>query len=156
VAHSWSLDKGYAISNLLDLYPKRALAGADNGLFVLLRLYKKDLDFICRGPLQGFKVAVHAPNSVPKMEKHYFRVPLEQEVIATISLSVTTHSDELRQLAPNERQCYFHDERQLKFFKEYTQENCELECAASYVKEHCGCVRFNMPSKRNRIQMAHP
>jgi acid-sensing ion channel, other len=102
VAHNWSVDSGYSIANMMELYPKRALAGADYGLFVLLQQFEKDFDYICRGPVQGFKVSVHAPGSVPSLSKNYFRVPLEQETIATIRPSITTHSTALRSLSPNE------------------------------------------------------
>lgn len=54
----WNLGDGYDIKAPLDAYPKRALgAGAKSGLFIVLRTYNWDLDYYCRGPVQGFKVA---------------------------------------------------------------------------------------------------
>lgn len=47
------------------------------------------------------------------------------------------------------RQCYFGNERQLKYFKTYTQRNCEMECVSDYIQKQCGCTRFSMPSKLN-------
>lgn len=43
------------------------------------------------------------------------------------------------------RQCYFQDERYLRYFKVYTQSNCELECLTNYTLHKCGCVKFYMP-----------
>lgn len=47
------------------------------------------------------------------------------------------------------RQCFFNSERYLRFFKHYTQHNCELECLANYTMKTCGCVKFSMPRDKN-------
>lgn len=53
----WSLGDGYSSTASLETYPRRALgAGANNALVVVLRAYDYDLDYYCRGPVQGFKV----------------------------------------------------------------------------------------------------
>ena len=53
----WTLEKGYNPSAPLDTEPRRALgAGAHNGISVVLRSYKYDLDYLCRGADQGYKV----------------------------------------------------------------------------------------------------
>lgn len=58
-AKFWTLGEGYDIKAPLDVFPKRALgAGAKSGLFVILRTFTWDLDYYCRGPVQGFKVTV--------------------------------------------------------------------------------------------------
>lgn len=54
---NWNLDKGYLDNSELDTYPRRALgSGKRSGLTVLMRAYNKDLDYLCRGAVQGFKV----------------------------------------------------------------------------------------------------
>lgn len=61
---SWSLDSGYEqnINDEMHVYPYRVFgAGARAGLFVLLRLYEQNLDYICKGPVQGFKILLHQP-----------------------------------------------------------------------------------------------
>jgi D-serine dehydratase len=40
---------------------------------------------------------------------------------------------ELRNLPVSKRQCYFNNERYLRFFRYYTQNNCETECLANIV-----------------------
>jgi len=53
----WDLENGYPPNGKLDTFPNRALgAGAMSGLFILLKGNESDLDFLCRGPVQGFKV----------------------------------------------------------------------------------------------------
>lgn len=148
-ASHWNLEDGYnnTDGNFSETYPFRVFgAGARAGLFALLRLFEQDLEYLCRGPVQGFKILLHTPGEVPQVSKHYFRVPLLQEVLVSVKPQMITTSDGLRHYSPNRRQCYFNSERQLRFFKVYTQRNCELECLSNYTKSECGCVKFSMPS----------
>lgn len=148
-ATNWNLEDGYDVANVdPETYPFRVFgAGARAGLFALLRLYEQDLEYLCRGPVQGFKILLHTPGEVPQVSKHYFRVPLLQEVLVSVKPNMITTSEGLRHYEPNRRQCFFDSERQLRFFKVYTQRNCELECLSNFTKIECGCVKFSMPSK---------
>lgn len=95
------------------------------------------MDYICRGPVQGFKILLHTPGEIPRVSKQYFRVPLRQEVVVSVKPNMITTSDGLIEYAPDRRQCYFNNERHLKFFKVYTQSNCELECLANFTLGMC-------------------
>ena len=44
------------------------------------------------------------------------------------------------------RKCYLNNEKDLKFFKHYTKNNCEQECLAEETLKACGCVQFYMIS----------
>ncbi|XP_049771508.1 pickpocket protein 28-like [Schistocerca cancellata] len=145
-AHSWTLEDGYTADSGYDTYPERALgAGARNGMFVLLRAFSYDLDYICRGPVQGFKVLLHNPAEVPRVSLQYLRAPLSQEVVVAVKPNMMTTSDGLRSYSPHRRQCYFPYERHLRYFKVYTQQNCELECLTNFTLNRCSCVSFHMP-----------
>lgn len=149
-AEHWNLEDGYNKTIKVDpeTYPYRVFgAGARLGLFTLLRLYEQHLEYLCRGPVQGFKITLHTPGEVPQVSKHYFRVPYLQEVLVAVRPNMITTSDGLRHYEPNRRQCFFDSERNLKFFKVYTQRNCELECLSNFTKTECGCVKFSMPRK---------
>lgn len=149
-ATSWNLQSGYSNNggNVSETYPYRVFgAGARVGLFTLLRLYEQDLEYICRGPVQGFKILLHTPGEIPQVSRHYFRVPLLQEVLVSVKPNMITTSKGLRHYEPNRRQCYFDMERQLRFFKVYTQRNCELECLSNFTRDQCGCVKFSLPRK---------
>lgn len=79
----WSLEHGYndTIKNATTLgsYPRRILGtGARNGFSLMLYLNPDDLDYLCQGPVEGFKVVLHAPAEIPLPSKNFFRVPLEQ------------------------------------------------------------------------------
>lgn len=150
----WSLEEGYQNSVPVDpeTYPYRIFgSGARSGLFALLRLYEQNLEYLCRGPVQGFKILLHTPGEVPQVSKHYFRVPLLQEVLVSVKPNMITTSDGLRHYEPNRRQCFFNSERSLQYFKVYTQRNCELECLTNFTLGYCGCVKFSMPSMSNLL-----
>jgi hypothetical protein len=46
------------------------------------------------------------------------------------------------------RKCFYQNENQLRFFKVYSQSNCEWECLTNFTMKACGCVMFYMPSDR--------
>ncbi|XP_021709769.1 LOW QUALITY PROTEIN: pickpocket protein 11 [Aedes aegypti] len=66
-----------------------------------------------------------------------------------LSPKVTRASKKLRNLSPFRRNCYFSDERSLRFFKLYNQINCVAECISNYTLTKCGCVKFSMPRATN-------
>jgi acid-sensing ion channel, other len=133
-SRDWSLENGYN-SNNEDLYPYRVLgSGARAGFNIVLKLTEPDLDYMCRGPVQGFKILLHTPGEIPRVSTQYFRVPLQQEVVVSVKPNMMTTSEGLAGYAPERRQCFFNNERKLKFFKVYTQNNCELECLADFTK----------------------
>lgn len=75
----WSLGKGYTDSDSgrspLETYPFRVLGtGTKNGLQLELSLNRDDLDYMCDGPVQGFKVTFSAPAEIPQPSINYFRV----------------------------------------------------------------------------------
>lgn len=56
-AEGWTLESGYPDNAPTETFPRRALSsGFSAGLFLVLKAYEQDLDYICRGPVQGFKV----------------------------------------------------------------------------------------------------
>lgn len=149
-ATNWNLEDGYDDKNAngVETHPFRVFgAGAKAGLSASLKLPGENLEYFCSGPVQGFKILLHNPGEVPQLSKQYFRVPLQQEVLISVKPNVISTSEGLRYYAPNRRQCFFDSERQLRFFKIYTQQNCELECLSNFTKQECGCVKFSMPSK---------
>ncbi|XP_073819618.1 pickpocket protein 28-like [Musca autumnalis] len=143
---SWSLEDGYSLNSGLHTYPARVLsAGARAGLFIVLQSFKEELDYGCRGPIQGFKVLLHSPDDVPLVSKQFVRIPMGKEIVIAVKPNMITTSAGIAEYEPKRRQCYMMSERSLKFFKVYTQNNCELECLANYTLKTCGCVKFSMP-----------
>ncbi|KAJ8923402.1 hypothetical protein NQ315_001960 [Exocentrus adspersus] len=152
-SEGWTLEKGYPPDAPKDTFPRRAMsAGSTAGLFLVITAYKQDLDYVCRGPVQGFKVIdvlLHHPSELPRVNRHYFRAPLNQEVVVSIAPDMMTTSPAIVEYEPHRRQCYFPTEKHLTFFQYYTQQNCEVECLANYTLVKCGCVAYHMPREKS-------
>lgn len=57
IVNGWNMERGFEPEDKFDEFPYRVLGAGDNtGLKLVLAVNKSDMDFICRGPLQGFKV----------------------------------------------------------------------------------------------------
>lgn len=91
------------------------------------------------------------PGEELKISEQSIRVPLWENTQISIKPNMITTSEGLRKYPHDQRQCFFSSERQLRFYRNYTQNNCEAECLSNYTKIECGCVVFSMPSKQNAI-----
>ncbi|KAL5291210.1 hypothetical protein ACFFRR_010551 [Megaselia abdita] len=143
----WSLEEGYkkSLSNR-DFFPFRTMgAGIKAGLTVELKNFKRDFDSTCRNIFDGFKILIHTPGEIPRLSNKYLQAPMNQQVLISVKPTVITTSKMLKNYDPKSRQCYFENERYLRFFKVYTQTNCELECLTNYTLARCKCVAFSMP-----------
>lgn len=99
--NSWNVENGFAASDSFDSVPLRALgSGMTNGLKVHLKIHEEDIDHICRGPIQGFKVLLHTPSNMPQSTAEYIRVPPSQEVVVTMTPNIITTSNDLRRYSP--------------------------------------------------------
>jgi hypothetical protein len=78
---------------------------------------------MCRPPL----FIVHSPFELP-IGKTLIQFSYKQRINVWITPEVIEAEDDLRSFDPDERKCYFEDERSLNYFKVYTQKNCEMEC----------------------------
>jgi acid-sensing ion channel, other len=140
---NWTLDNGYTYDDDF-ITPRPA---TDQMLIMFLIAIDYMSDGLCKGPIKGFNVYLHLPNEAPQISKHYYLVPFEQTVQINIIPKMIKTAPELRDFSIDKRQCYFNDERYLRFFRYYTQNNCEVECLANLTVSKCGCQRFYMPSE---------
>lgn len=141
----WSLDSGYTGKLHTKVYPRRIPFSILLNSAIGLKINKND-DKQCKEIDEGIRVILTVPGDSLGISRNYYRVPLSKITQFKIFTKVTTTSEALRHYAPSKRQCYYSYERQLQFFKNYTQTNCEAECLANFTKLECGCVKFSMPS----------
>lgn len=142
---NWNLESGYGQREKEGLYPYRVFGtGRLSSFLVTLRLH--EFDYLCSGAIQGFIVSFNSPNEEPQFVKNYFYVSPNRGVLFKITPKLTITSLNLNTYSPSVRRCYFNSERQLRFYKQYTQKNCETECLANLTLAECGCVKFAMPS----------
>ncbi|XP_039442696.1 pickpocket protein 28-like [Culex pipiens pallens] len=143
---NWTLDEGYSPDATRGVYPQRVLgSGISAGLNVMIKANLSDMDYLCSNTFQGFQVLLHTPHEYPQLSQRHFRVPLNQQVVVSVTPDIVTTSEDVKAYQPHRRQCYFDNERYLRFFRIYSQKNCELECLTNYTLEQCGCVKFSMP-----------
>ncbi|XP_063243266.1 pickpocket protein 28-like [Bacillus rossius redtenbacheri] len=142
----WTLDKGYDALTPLQTYPNRALgAGYNVGLVVMLRSFTEDIDYLCKGAVPGFRVLLHNPAELPRVSQQYLRSDLNQELVVSVRPHMMVTNQGLQLYSPYVRQCFFPFERELRYFRVYTQNNCQQECLANFTLLYCGCVGFYMP-----------
>lgn len=147
-SHDWTMEYGYTEYAGMDAYPRRALlSGATNGLLFNILTSKEDLDYACKNSLQGYRVLLHTPMRIPRPSQDFFRIPLDQSVVAAVQPEMITTSEAVKIYSPERRECFFPAERNLKYFRIYTSLNCMMECLTNYTLAICGCVNFFMPSK---------
>ncbi|GBP43268.1 Pickpocket protein 28 [Eumeta japonica] len=140
----WSPNKGYELKMDDDMYPRRGHQNSalpDLEIELLENVQKQDK--LCIDDKRGFKIILHHPMDSPRAKPFYY-IQGGQEGALSISFHMITTSEKLKSYAPHIRQCYFPAERKLRYFKEYTQKNCERECRANYTFAKCGCVWYNM------------
>ncbi|XP_069361205.1 pickpocket protein 28-like [Maniola hyperantus] len=142
----WTPKEGYARDAEETTYPERSIgAGAKAGLKLVLGEDVEGLDSACMGMVSGFKILLHHPTELPRLSQQYIRIPIYEEVTIAFTPKKIVTSNGLRAFTPDSRQCYFTGERDLKYFKLYTQSNCEFECLTNFTYARCGCVEFSMP-----------
>lgn len=142
----WSLDYGYESSFNEDEYPMRL---TETGPLVaptfILQTIKDNVEYQCKGIERGFKVFLTMPGDTMERVHNFYRAHVAKHGLSYLDIKHTTTSSGLSRYALNQRKCFFNAERQLRFFKMYTQNNCEAECLANFTKIACGCVKFSMP-----------
>ncbi|XP_052861434.1 pickpocket protein 28-like [Anopheles cruzii] len=153
----WTMEDGYTTNEDLLAYPRRTASGGfKGGILALLETDAKDREYICSGAQQGYKVTIHAPDEIPRLSEYNIRVPPMQAVSIIIKPRMMTTQKSLHRHPASIRQCYFSDERSLRFFRVYNEQNCEFECLANYTLKLCGCVTFAMPrTNTTRVCRAH-
>lgn len=112
-------------------YPPRVMgAGKNSSVQIKLSMRRKDIDYVCKRGGTGFTLTLHTPDEMPQTSFHSYKIPFDHETLIAILPKVTTTSPELIRYLPKKRQCYFNGEKILKFFENYNQANCQLECLA--------------------------
>lgn len=144
---TWDIEEGYPPGPFKHNYPRRIyLSGADNALIVVFFTNKLDLNYSCRDfTLQGMRVTLHMPSRIPQPSEIFFPIGKNRLTTAAVIPALTKTTADVKAYDPHKRNCYFSKERNLKFFKVYSQMNCNFECFTNYTIQECGCTQFHMP-----------
>ncbi|XP_062557744.1 pickpocket protein 28-like [Armigeres subalbatus] len=145
-SRNWTLERGYSDRFELKTYPLRPVGGGlTTGLMIALKTRKVDMDYFCEGPVVGYKIAIHAPDEIPSVQNKFYRLSHQSRLSIIVKPELTATYPELRKHHHTRRQCYFNDERYLRYFKIYNKENCLQECISNLTAQECGCVGFHSP-----------
>lgn len=74
--------------------------GSSNGLRVYMRLFDKDIDYKCDGPVQGFKILLHPSAEVPQVSKYYYGIALDNEITVSVKPAIMSTSKTLSEYSP--------------------------------------------------------
>ncbi|XP_031639513.1 pickpocket protein 28-like [Contarinia nasturtii] len=143
---NWSIETGYNGEYNGSEYPNRVpKSGREHGLDIVLSMNTRDHDAFCEGGNHGFQIGLNAPSDMELIESslNYIKPFTDTKIIIKPTLFATL--DGLGNYEPKQRNCYFKSERKLRFFKTYTQSNCNMECRANFTKQKCDCVKFSLP-----------
>jgi amiloride-sensitive sodium channel len=85
------------------------------------------------------------PVDIPRFSKQFYTIPFGHKISMVVKPNMIYASKDIKTYTPESRQCYFSHEGKLKYFKYYSQSNCELECKSNFVYKICNCTKFSMP-----------
>ncbi|XP_031639512.1 pickpocket protein 28-like [Contarinia nasturtii] len=142
----WTLDTGYKNSFSGREYPIPISIGVISLTFVT---NKSDIDYKCSGFYGEFKVIFTTPGDALKVSSNYIQLQHSEATRILIKPELSTTSDNIRRYTSDQRKCFYQSERQLAFFRIYSQINCEEECLTNFTRNGCGCVKFSMPRDKN-------
>ena len=125
--------------------PVKSDVGERNGLRLTLDLHSNTVSF---GTLDreydAFNFFIGHPSEFPMIRDKSLKVQPGREHFIDISAVVVSTND-IKDLAPEARDCCFADEGNLDFYESYTFSNCRLECAIKKSEEIFNCVPWNLP-----------
>lgn len=93
-----------------------------------------------------FQVTLHNPVETPKISAFGTLIRPGSETQVIIQPIINLASLQLMKINQDKRQCFFSDEKVLRFYRTYTQRNCILECESNFTLYFCQCVMYYMPS----------
>ncbi|XP_073977281.1 pickpocket protein 28-like isoform X2 [Rhodnius prolixus] len=143
--YDWSPEKGFPKNLSPDTLPRRAKGpGSQLGLSIVVNAELEEY-YCSTDNSQGFKVMINNPLETPKVSSFALSVEPGKETKIVLTPKVITATEQLRRIDISKRECYFENEKQLFFYRTYSQRSCHLECEANFTIELCGCVLYYMP-----------
>lgn len=149
-ATNWNMDDGYSNERNFQAsrtYPFRVF-GVGHPYITDMVIYGHKSNKLCKDHAQGVRLSLHSPDELPQPSDDFIYISSGHNVYISIKPKMITTLKTLRNYQPEERGCFYRTERELRFFKLYSQKKCELECLTNFTRTKCGCVKFSMPSER--------
>lgn len=120
---------------------KTQFFGPDLGLSVILNpLIEKNAMTSVNS--EGIKILISKPNLFPSSRTIERMLPHKQETFVEVRPERTDCSSAVRSLPISDRGCVFNNEHPLRFFEEYMEENCLVECNMQLHIKTCDCLPY--------------
>ena len=122
--------------------PWRSLLGSAGGFEITLhKLFEDREKLFCL----GFAFLIHPSDQLMNHAnvKMFTTLRYGLSIQVMITPEVLRADSSLKNLKDWNRKCLFENEGNLKYFKKYTKENCQMECVSEVAYKHCHCVPFN-------------
>ena len=128
-----------------DVFEQKYIAGhgLDKGLSILIDSLV--CEFLSNDFFDGLKVYVHNSDTFPEVGQRGFIIDKGTVNYVALNAYITQSSVNTERYDNLTRGCNFAHERQLKYYKNYTRANCELEAKIDGFKENCGCKPYYFP-----------
>ncbi|CAG9810650.1 unnamed protein product, partial [Chironomus riparius] len=115
--------------------------GPDMGLSVVLNplIEKNSLTSVNS---EGIKILINECNLYPSEKTIERMLPHRQETFVEIRPERTISSKAVTALPISDRGCVFENEFKLRFFPEYREVNCQVECVMEQTMKLCECLPY--------------
>uniref|UniRef100_A0A1I8PI06 Pickpocket protein 28-like n=1 Tax=Stomoxys calcitrans TaxID=35570 RepID=A0A1I8PI06_STOCA len=142
---NWNPETGYPAKLPAKFYPRKSV-GTGQTLGLSLTFDVDINDYYCSSASSvGIKMALHSPAEMPHVREIGTLLPAGSETKIRIRPDKTEAAFNLKPINRKYRQCLFNGEKQLDYFTHYNRRNCEMECNARQLLDHCGCLAYYMP-----------
>ncbi|PSN38575.1 Pickpocket protein 28, partial [Blattella germanica] len=150
VGYDWNPDKGYEPN-----IPKRSIPlrpykhGSTSGLKLSIHFE----NMMCF-PSNVLKLAIHNPAEVPDFAFQQYTATIGGLNTYRIYPRLTEVGTSVKGLSVEQRNCYFSHEKELTYYRTYTETNCIWDCLAITTLNTCGCLPDYIPD-RNGITVCN-
>ncbi|XP_050520966.1 pickpocket protein 28-like isoform X2 [Daktulosphaira vitifoliae] len=146
---TWSPDKGFKKNSTSFDIPWKIVEGFSKNSISLALNFDKNNKKKCSLKGSGYVLILHSPVNVPNMILPTAYIFRDEALYVSTVVSAWPTSQGISNWKPRQRKCYFQHEKKLKYFKIYTENNCDVECRANISIKKCGCSAFYHPREKD-------
>jgi len=90
---------------------------------------------------------IHHPDDLPTFspKREFLNFDYGTTIDVIVTPEIIRTDNDLKFLKPEDRGCYFQGEKSLKYFRKYSQKNCNIECFTNVTVKSCSCFDINQP-----------
>ncbi|XP_050421683.1 pickpocket protein 28-like isoform X3 [Adelges cooleyi] len=125
--------------------PWRVTGDSVNNRVSLHFKFKRNPGVNCPITGKGFVLIMHNPADAPISLQPTAYISGNRRVAVSSIISIWPTAPTIHAWSPKSRNCYFQHEKPLRYFKVYTENNCDIECRINNTIKRCGCSAYYHP-----------